>query len=323
MPPLVSILITAYNAEAWLAETLTSATEQTWPNVEVILVDDGSTDGTLALARRFEGPTVHVIHQENRGACAARNVAFARAQGDFIQYLDADDLIEPDKIAVQMRRLADEPPGTVASCAWSRFYNDDLATVDFNPQPDWKDFDPARGWLIQSWEGYGTMPPLAWLIPRAVAEAAGPWDETLRLNQDGEYTARILTHASKVAFCSEARGYYRSGMAGSISRRKDEAAHRSLFRSYVLCQEHLLRVDDSAEAKHAIAGLWQMFLFRIYPALPDLVREAEERIQALGGGSRTPGVSRPLRPIRDLLGWKPALRLQRLWYRLRYAEHHH
>ncbi len=321
MAPLVSILITAYNAEAWLAETLASATAQTWPRTEVVLVDDGSTDGTLALARGFEGPGLQVVHQENRGACAARNVALRRAQGDFVQYLDADDLIEPDKIERQMHRLAEEPAGTVASCAWSRFYDGDLGTADFRPQPDWKDFDPARGWLIQSWEGFGTMPPLAWLVPRAVVDAVGPWDEALRLNQDGEYFARVLTRASAVAFCPEARGYYRSGLAGSVSRRRDDEALRSYFRSCLLCDEHLLSVDDSAEARHAVAGLWQMFLFSVYPRLPDLARRAEARIEALGGGGRRPGVSRPLRPVRDLVGWKSALRLQQLWYRLRYPAH--
>ncbi len=320
MPPLVSILITAYNAEPWLADTLASATGQTWPNTEVILVDDGSTDATLAVARHFEGPSVRVLHQENRGACAARNAALSEAQGDFIQYLDADDLLAPDKIEVQMRRLAEEPAGAVASCAWSRFY-DDLATATFKPETNWKDFEPAARWLVHSWSVHEMLPPLAWLTPRAVVAAAGPWDEALQLNQDGEYFARVLTHASKAVFCPEARVYYRSGLAGSISRRKGEAALRSLFRSYARCDEHLLRVDDSAAARHAVACLWQTFLFAAYPSLPDLTRRAEARVAALGGGSRKAEVSRPFRPVRDLLGWKPALRLHRLWYRLRYPSH--
>ncbi len=320
MQPLVSVLIAAYNAEPWLAETLDSALGQTWPRTEVIVVDDGSTDGTLAVARRYRG-RVRVVAQENAGACAARNAALALAQGDFVQYLDADDLLDPEKIEVQVRRLAGEPPGTVASSAWSRFYGDDLGTADLTPQPGWRDFDPAHTWLIEAWKGCGMMPLFGWLIPRAVAEAAGPWDETLRRNQDGEYNARVLTRAAKIAFCPEAWGYYRSGMAGSISRRRDDGALRSLFDSYALCQAHLLGVDDSAEARHAVACSWQTFLFTVYPRVPDLVREAEARVRALGGGSRTPGVSRPFRPVRDLIGWKPALRLQRLWYRLRYPEY--
>src|SRR5688500_18155135 len=99
MSDLVSILIPAYNAERWIAATLQSALEQTWPAVEIIVVDDGSRDQTLAVARRFEGQSLKVVTQTNMGAAAARNTALGLAQGSYIQWLDADDLLAPDKIA--------------------------------------------------------------------------------------------------------------------------------------------------------------------------------------------------------------------------------
>ena len=102
MAPLVSILIPAYNSERWIAETIKSALDQTWPNKEIIIVDDGSSDQTLANARRFASQTVSVISQENQGASAARNKALQVCQGDYIQWLDADDLLSPDKIQRQM-----------------------------------------------------------------------------------------------------------------------------------------------------------------------------------------------------------------------------
>lgn len=317
--PLVSVLITAYNAEPWLAETLGSATGQTWPEIEVIVVDDGSTDGTLGVARRFESERVRVIHQENRGACAARNRALAEAQGDLIQYLDADDLLAPDKVERQVRRLEGEPPGTVATGPWSRFYDDDLSTATQSSAPDWRDYEPASDWLIQSWEGRGTIPTFSWLIPRAVTEAAGRWDEAVLLNQDGVYAAQLLVAARKIAFVDEAWGYYRSGIAGSISRRRSEEALRSLYDAYASCERTLLAHRDTPEARRAVAGLWQQFLFTAYPSVPDLVRQAEARVEELGGMYRKPGVTRPFRPVRDYIGWKPALRLQRLYHRLRYG----
>lgn len=103
MEPLVSILIPCYNAEKWLAETLESALAQTWDNIEIIVVDDGSTDKSLAVAKQFEPDGVKVISQANKGASAARNRAFQESQGDFIQYLDADDLLVPDKIELQVK----------------------------------------------------------------------------------------------------------------------------------------------------------------------------------------------------------------------------
>ncbi len=93
MKPLVSILIPAYNAEQWLGDTLKSALAQTWERKEIVIVDDGSTDGTLALARQFESDVVRVFTQKNQGAAATRNSAFAFSKGDYIQWLDADDLL--------------------------------------------------------------------------------------------------------------------------------------------------------------------------------------------------------------------------------------
>src|SRR5947208_2891018 len=102
MDALVSILIPAFNSEAWIAETIESALVQTWPRKEIIIVDDGSTDRTLAVAREFASKEVSVLTQPNQGAAAARNKAYSISQGKYIQWLDADDVLAPDKIARQM-----------------------------------------------------------------------------------------------------------------------------------------------------------------------------------------------------------------------------
>src|SRR5882724_5359568 len=103
MTELVSILIPAYNAERWIAEAVRSALGQTWPRTELVIVDDGSTDKTLDACKTSEGKGVKIITQPNRGAAAARNTALAAAQGSFIQWLDADDVLHPEKIARQMK----------------------------------------------------------------------------------------------------------------------------------------------------------------------------------------------------------------------------
>src|ERR1700675_2171159 len=90
--PLVSILIPAFNAQEWIGDTLRSALAQTWANKEIIVVDDGSRDQTAAAARKFEADGVRVVTQKNQGAAASRNNAFALCHGDYIQWLDADDL---------------------------------------------------------------------------------------------------------------------------------------------------------------------------------------------------------------------------------------
>src|SRR6266513_205442 len=102
MSDLVSILIPAYNAEAWIREAIESALDQTWQNKEIMVVADGSCDRTLQVARSFESKVVKVPTQANHGVCAARNRLLQLAQGDHLQWLDADDIIAPDKIALQL-----------------------------------------------------------------------------------------------------------------------------------------------------------------------------------------------------------------------------
>src|SRR5260221_5088771 len=96
MNPQVSILIPAFNAQQWIADTLRSAIAQTWESKEIIVVDDGSTDQTLAIARRFESACVRGFTQIHRGAAAARNCAFSLCRGDYVQWLDAHDPLAPD-----------------------------------------------------------------------------------------------------------------------------------------------------------------------------------------------------------------------------------
>src|ERR1700744_3644001 len=103
--PLVSIIIPVYNAGEFLEETILSALAQTWANKEIIIVDDGSTDNSLAIAKKHKAENVKVISQPTAGASAARNRGLDEAKGDCIQFLDADDIISADKIEGQMAVL--------------------------------------------------------------------------------------------------------------------------------------------------------------------------------------------------------------------------
>ena len=313
--PLVSVLIPAYNAEHVLGEALDSVLAQTWPNIEVVVVEDGAKDATLAVARQYESRGVRVIAQpENRGQTAALNRALEEVQGDFIQFFDADDVMEPGKIEAQMRRLMTEPPGTIATSWWARFFDDDIASTRVIRGADWHDYDVPLEWLIDDWEGRGTMPPGAWLYPRSIVDAIGPWHEGLTLNNDMEYFTRAVLASERIVYCPDARWYYRSGNE-SLSGRKDDRALRSQFEVIRLSTERLLAVEDSERTRHAAACYWQSFLFMAYPQVPSLVEDAEHRVTSLGGGSRRVDVSRPFRPVRDLLGWKAAVRLQRVYRR--------
>ena len=191
MQPLVSILIPAYNAERWIADTIRSALAQTWPRKEIIIVDDGSRDQTLRIAREFASKAVAVITQENQGASVARNKAFELCQGDYIQWLDADDLLASDKIARQMEIAGlFESKRTLISSAWAYFmYSRNRANSCLRRSG--MILSPVE-WLIRKMGQNLHMPPATWLVSRELAEAAGPWDIRLSFDDDGEYFCRAV-----------------------------------------------------------------------------------------------------------------------------------
>ncbi|MBC1225146.1 glycosyltransferase family 2 protein [Nostoc sp. UCD121] len=316
--PLVSILIPVYNAEPYLRETLDSALNQTWRNIEIILVDDGSKDDSLAIAKSYESKGVKVISQgQNKGQTAALNRCLAEAKGDFIQYLDADDILEPQKIEVQIKRLLEEPSGTLAIAPWARFYQNDLSTAKFVPNNDWCDFDDPIAWLVECWTGHGTMPPGSWLYPREIIEKTGLWHEELTLNNDMEYFTRAVLASRRLVFCPEAKWYYRSGNP-SLSGQRSEKALWSQYEVIRLSTERLLSVENSDRTRYATACSWQYFVFLAYHRLPELVQYAEKKITELGGCDLKPDGGSLFRVLRDIFGWKAAMNLQRFYYRYRY-----
>src|SRR5436305_9517307 len=102
MLPLVSVIIPCKNGAAWLADAIESCLKQTWEDLEIIVVDNGSSDHSVEVAKRFRRPSVTVLECARPGASAARNVGFERSGGDFIQFLDADDVLDRDKVRLQM-----------------------------------------------------------------------------------------------------------------------------------------------------------------------------------------------------------------------------
>lgn len=307
--PLVSIVIPCHNAAPWLAATLESALAQTWPEKEILVIDDGSTDDSATVARRFESRGVAVRAQANRGASAARNHGLRLTRGDYIQFLDADDLLTPDKIAAQVARLEREGTDCVATCRWARF-RDDPTAAEYFASEVFADLVPVDYLLLHTAK-QGTMHPAAWLVPRAVAGRAGPWDESLSLNDDGEYFARVALASRRLVFSSTGASLYRSGVAGSLSRRRDPRALASLARSIELIAGHLCRAEDSPRVHRALADYWQRLAYEVYPDSPETYRRAVAETKALGGSRLRPAMGARQRLLAYLVGWKLARHLVR------------
>src|ERR1700737_4154719 len=152
--PCVSVVIPCYNAERWIESTLQSGQKQTWKNIQLVVVNDGSTDASENRIRAFEHQNLLLINQPNRGQTAALNRGVAEARGNFIQYLDADDLLDSEKIERQVRRLVSEP-GCIATSEWARFF-EDVEDARFEPDDNWRDLDPVD-WLVSAWRDGGGM----------------------------------------------------------------------------------------------------------------------------------------------------------------------
>ena len=322
MKPLVSILVPAYNAEKWIVETLRSALAQTWENKEIIVIDDGSKDRTLSLARSFESEVVRVFTQRNQGAAATRNNAFAKSRGQYIQWLDADDLLGPDKIALQIAALGDSPnPRILLSSEFARFlYRPDQAK--FIPTSLWCDL-PKAEWLIRKMQENSFMQTATWLVSRELTEAAGPWDTRLLVDDDGEYFCRVLMASDGVRFVPGSRVYYRQPGSQSLSYiGACDGKRGALWLSMRLHVTYLRSMDDSPRAREACVRYLQNCLVLLHPERPDLVKLAQELAAELGGRLEEPRFPWKYAWINELFGWQIARMMERnlqamRWWTLR------
>ena len=288
MKPLVSILIPAYNAERWIGYTLESAVNQTWPRKEIIVVDDGSRDRTAEVARGFASKDIKVVSTENHGLSGAQNNAFKLCQGDFVQLLDADDLLSPDKIERQVVALQETGNRRIlASSPWAPFYFR-ANRAQFVPNSLWQDLSPLE-WLLRKMGENLHMGNSTWLASREVVEAAGRWDESLHYDDDGEYFCRVLLASRGTRFVPEGRVYYRSSGANRVSYiGNSEKKMESLLRSMRRHIQYLRSLENSDRVRQACLKYLQSWSIACYPEAPDIFAELQAMASQLGGRLEPP-----------------------------------
>jgi glycosyltransferase involved in cell wall biosynthesis len=323
--PLVSIIIPVYNSEKHLAETISSALEQTWPNKEIIIVDDGSADNSLAIAKSFASENVKVFYQPNKGASAARNKGIKEAKGDYIQFLDADDLLMPNKIATQVKQLAGKQ-GTLSRCPVVHFNEQDTDISNLAPRGDelalYEDSNDPFNFLLDLYDpatNMGAIVPIhSWLSPAALIKKA-KWDEDLTVNDDGEYFCRVVLSAKGIMAENNTLCYYRKYIdksVPSLSGGLDEKSLESLYSSLLLKREHLIKFKKDERVDKVIAINLMILLMRAYPEFKELSKTISESIRKLGGTTYVPILGGKLIEfIKSIFGWKTARRLQFYFYK--------
>jgi glycosyltransferase involved in cell wall biosynthesis len=312
-------LIPAFNAQEWISDTLRSVLAQTWDRREIIVVDDGSADHTLAVAQQFESEGVRVVTQKNQGAAAARNKAFSLSQGDYIQWLDADDLLAPDKIAKQLEAFEQRgSKRTLLSSAWGKFMYR-YRRAKFVPTALWCDLSPAE-WLLRKMEHNLHMQTATWLVSRELTEKAGPWNTQLLGDDDGEYFCRVLLQSDGIQFVPDARVYYRASGAASLSYiGRSDKKREAQWHSMDLHIEYLRSLEDSLRARAACVQYMQNWLIFFYPERLDIVQKAEQKAAQLGGHLEAPHLSWKYIWIRAIFGWDLAKRAQVFLPRIRWS----
>lgn len=293
--PLVSIIIPCYNCEEFIVETVRSALSQTYSNCEIIVIDDGSTDNSLEVIKTF-GRRVFFTATENRGGPSARNTGLDLAKGEYIQFLDADDLISPNKIESQLKQLTELEPGyiSVSNAVYFEHGSDPLKGKSSMGYPELNSDKPSE-WLIALLEmkfgntdnRWGMVPQHAYLTPRSCIDAAGPWKKDLSIDQDGEFFARVITKSNGIRWEPSSYAYYRKFQTRkSVSTRSSKRQHLDLLKSI---QSKIHTLDNCPEfrwdsaSKEVIASHYMYVCVRAIPLHPMTAINAFRMAEAWGG----------------------------------------
>lgn len=271
MKPLVSVVIPSYNMADFTPLTVESVLAQDYPDVEVIVVDDGSTDGSVAALSRF-GSRIRLIEQKNAGACAARNRGLQECKGEFVAFLDCDDLWERHKLTRCVETLQAHPKAVMVHsfAYWIDGLDKIFGPPCFAARPEGRIFTE----LARSNHVVNSTPVCRTVSVRAV----GGWDEAIFTTADWEFWLR-LSKAGEIAFIPEVLA--RTRVASYYNARNIDKTRREWL--YVL-DKHRADVSETVRAE-SVAHM-HFYLSRLHAANHNYAsaqREAEEGLKALPG----------------------------------------
>ena len=310
-PGLVSTIIPVFNRPAQLREAVQSVLDQEYRPIEIIIVDDGSTDETLATAQALERNhpgIVRVMSKANGGPGLAREHGRLRARGEFIQYLDSDDVLLPGKFVAQVSALRYAPAAGVAY-GLTRFRQTNGESV---PGP-WKGSGVRRdtmfpSFLTERW--WDTPTPL---YRATVCHAAGPWTD-LRLEEDWEYDCRIAALGTRLAWCDVFVAEVRDHEGGRLCRGTAIDTNRNMqrARSHELIFSHAVRAGmaGTPEMRHFARALFLLSRQCGASGLAEQSRRLFALARQASGVSRSRGMDfRAYGLAANLMGWNSMGRL--------------
>lgn len=240
--PLVSIVIPAYQAEKYLADTLQSVKNQSYSNLEILIVDDGSTDNTARISQQFEAADSRFkwIHQKNAGVSMARNRGIKISAGEFIVLLDADDLLTQDSVALRMTKILNGNWGLV---------HGNLEIMDQQGEKTGKIMQGIEGDVLNElllWEKTVIPTPSSVLFKKEILGNVGDFNKYLSNNADQEFFFRVSAKY-KIGKVNEIIGYYRHHQ-GQMHKNID-LMYKDTIMSYRLARENGLFINRNFRNK--------------------------------------------------------------------------
>src|SRR5215831_14549284 len=262
--------------------------------------------GTAEVARRFASKEVAVVSTPNQGAAAARNHALGLSQGDYIQWLDADDLLAPGKIERQLGTLGEDSSRRILlSSPWAPFYYR-TCRARFLQTSLCRDLSPIE-WLLTKMGENLHMQTATWLTSRELAEAAGPWDTRLLSDDDGEYFCRVLLASEGTRFVPGPAIFYRISGGNCLSSiGKSDKKKEAMLLSMKLHIQYLRALEESERVRRACLNYMQTWYGNFYPERPDLAAELQGLAAELQGRLEAPHLCWKYAWMKPLFGWKAA-----------------
>ena len=244
--PLVSIIIPVFNRSSVIYQTLESVFRQSYENFECIVIDDGSNDGSIEIITKYEvnDSRFKLFHRpDNRikGANSCRNIGIENMKGEYVKFLDSDDIISFDLIEQQVNCLTNHKNRyAVCTSQFAYFKNTIDPKAKFRFEKLSRDYNSGYK-LLEDFGNFNLYyPPHVYLVCSDLIRKSGSWNESLLINQDGEFFTRILLNTQKVVHSSQGVAYYRYGAnlenTGTINSLVKQ--HHSIL-SWILIETHI------------------------------------------------------------------------------------
>jgi len=313
--PEVSVVIPCHNAAGWVGEAVRSALDQAGVRREVIVVDDGSTDGTAEKIEEIFGERGHLIRSGHAGVSRARTLGTERAMGDFLQYLDSDDLLAPGKFYRQVEALR-EKGGEVAYGGWQEFVREEDGRHRMGAVRDEGIGERSETALLtRFWS-----PPAAYLFARRIVEKVGGWHPELPVIQDARFAWECARRGGRFVRTPGVTAFYHRNAGGSLSTRDRRAFLSDCLRNAVEVQGIWEQEGGvSPERRRALLEAFAHVARGSFDPFPDLFEAAWRRLEALSPNWR-PDVPPALALLSRCIGYRRAERVASIVRRLKGEE---